>query len=257
MNYFSIIPTEVLLSDIPPRAVILYGVITSFVKKKGYAWVTDKALSQILKCGVSTIQRLLTSLEEKGFISREIIRNPETKQIEERRIYVVFDIGSVKNEGTPIPDNESTPTPKNEVDPTLKNERDINNNEYININKINTLLKGTFDSILEKWNSFENLSTHKESTWKRNLKPALIKRLKTYDPGEIEKAVENYAGILASDLHRWDYSWTLWDFLSRGLDRFLDESKPWEREKIRDNRSGPPGGYEPPDNVDRYFGKGG
>lgn len=121
----------------------------------------------------------------------------------------------------------------------------------------NTLSKVPFNSLLEKWNSFENLSSHKESTWKRNLKSTLVKKLKTYDSGEIEKAIENYAGILASDLHRFSYSWTLWDFLSRGLDRFLDESKPWERERIRDNRSGPPGGYEPPDNVDQYFGKGG
>ena len=58
--------------------------------------------------------------------------------------------------------------------------------------------------------------------------------LRHRDPAEVEKAVENYAQVLSSQHHFFEYRWTFFDFLHRGLDKFVDEAAPLENFRRRE-----------------------
>lgn len=90
------------------------------------------------------------------------------------------------------------------------------------------------NSVFDAWKSHTNLISHK------TIKPhesAIKKALKNHSLEEIQSAIKNYAHVLGSQDHFWEYSWTLKDFLTRGLDRFLDEANPIENFKTKKGTS--------------------
>lgn len=89
--------------------------------------------------------------------------------------------------------------------------------------------KDLIDAIFKFWNS-KHIQVHgKIERFKGHINAALG----TYSVEEINKAIENYAVILKSDEYRWDYRWTLDQFLVRGLDRFLEINNPLENFRIK------------------------
>ena len=73
--------------------------------------------------------------------------------------------------------------------------------------------------IFNHWNS-KGIIKHRKITDK--LKRAINNALKDYSQDEICTAIDNYAIILADDKYYWTYKWGLGEFISRGLDKFLD-----------------------------------
>lgn len=87
------------------------------------------------------------------------------------------------------------------------------------------------------------------STWKAHAPPliehresyladaktraAVERALRTYPVEAVVAAVENYATVLAGAEFRWDYRWTIVDFLKRGLDRFVPEADPLRNFRIK------------------------
>ena len=127
-----------------------------------------------------------------------------------------------------------------ELELELELELDIEKDNNLSLKKAKdqTIKKDLIGFIVREWNQYPNLTTHKVETIKRGMKPALLNKIARYTPQELTTAIKNFSGILSSKEHQWSYKWSLDEFLRRGLDRFLDECKPWDREKI----SGPPGG---------------
>lgn len=75
--------------------------------------------------------------------------------------------------------------------------------------------------LFDFWNS-KNIITHRKLTDKIKRKISIT--LKDYKPDEIKKAVLNYSTILLDDKYFWSHKWTLDEFLSRGIDRFLTDA---------------------------------
>jgi hypothetical protein len=55
---------------------------------------------------------------------------------------------------------------------------------------------------------------------------AIRAALRTYPVEDVTTAIGNYATVLGDPEYRWEHSWTLAEFLTRGLDRFVDEAEP-------------------------------
>jgi hypothetical protein len=74
-------------------------------------------------------------------------------------------------------------------------------------------------AIFDHWNA-QKIIEHRRLTdaIKRRINGALA----NYKPEEIVQAIDNYAFILGSAAHYFKYRWTLADFLTRGLDKFMD-----------------------------------
>lgn len=92
-SYYAIIPGPVLNSEeIPDGAKILYGVISTLTKKEGYCYARNEVLAAKVRKEADTVSRLVSKLDKAGFVHVEVIRDPETKRVVERRIYPVMDI---------------------------------------------------------------------------------------------------------------------------------------------------------------------
>ncbi len=69
------------------------------------------------------------------------------------------------------------------------------------------------------WNE-QKIIAHKKLT--DDIKRAIDRALKEHSQDEVSQAIKNYAEILKGDQYYFKYSWTLIDFLKRGLEKFLD-----------------------------------
>jgi hypothetical protein len=86
--------------------------------------------------------------------------------------------------------------------------------------------------IYEKWNQQEGLVHHNQ--FRPAMMTAATRALKANSEQDIEMAVELYAIVLGSNRHYWTQRWTLDEFLTRGLDRFLPDTQPLVRFLNRD-----------------------
>ena len=121
-SYYAIIPGPVLNSeDIPDGAKILYGIISTLTKKEGYCYARNETLAARVKKEADTVSKLVSKLDKAGFVHVEVIRDPNTKAVLERRIYPVMDIalmswknrdGIGKKSDTPIGKKSDTPIGK-------------------------------------------------------------------------------------------------------------------------------------------------
>jgi len=57
-------------------------------------------------------------------------------------------------------------------------------------------------------------------------------QLKYYTVPEICESIFNYKEVLISDGHYWTYKWTLYDFLIRGLEKFMSGADPYNNFKV-------------------------
>lgn len=114
-SYYMVIPAEVWESTLTAKAMILYGHISVLANNKKYCWASNDYFVKAMKISEATVKRCLNELEEQKFIIRDLIYFPNSKQVQERRIYLNirsgFKIGS-------------RPGLKNELRPGLKNDLD-------------------------------------------------------------------------------------------------------------------------------------
>jgi len=82
------------------------------------------------------------------------------------------------------------------------------------------------DSILEFWNS-KNIQKHGRTSV---LIAKIIRFVKkfAYTKEQLEDAITNYERILHSSDYFWTKKWSITDFLSRGVDRFVSDARPFE-----------------------------
>lgn len=108
-NWYAVIPAEILLDNkLSSTQKLLIALISNLSNAKGYCYASNKYLGKCLNLTAKTISENLSELEGSGIISRDLVRNPVTKQIEKRQIKIkslsLFShIPIRKNPYTPIP----------------------------------------------------------------------------------------------------------------------------------------------------------
>lgn len=110
-NYYTTVPVSVLydsrLTDGELRMLML---IVNLVHRYGYCCAENSYLAKISGKEPRTITRVLTALEEKGYIRREMLREERTGKVTERRIYVEF-MQPLESEPDSHPEPGSHPEP--------------------------------------------------------------------------------------------------------------------------------------------------
>ena len=134
-SYYAVIPASVRYDkNLNANAKLLYGEITCLCNKEGYCWASNSYFASLYGVSSRSITNWLNSLEENGYITREVIYKDNSKEVESRIIRL--NSVDVKKCSDPIEKNFTTPTEKNFTTPTEKNFTD--NNININNIKINT-----------------------------------------------------------------------------------------------------------------------
>ena len=88
-GFFAIIPATVMDDEtLPDGARLLYAEISRLAKLKGYCWAKNEHFAKSRKTSERTIIRWINSLRKRGHIVTRYKFFPDSKKIEERRIYI-------------------------------------------------------------------------------------------------------------------------------------------------------------------------
>lgn len=125
-GYYAVIPADVRYDDtIPPNAKLLYGEISALSNRDGYCTAGNEYFAALYGMRGETIARLISKLENAGYISREIVRD-KSGQIEQRKVYLSVSAP----DGQPLDEKINTPLQKNQggIDKKVKENNTSKNN---------------------------------------------------------------------------------------------------------------------------------
>lgn len=126
-GYWAVLPADVRYDDkLRPNAKLIYAEITALQGKDGYCFASNDTLGKWYGLTRKTISELVAQLRELGYIEIEIIRDPVTNAITERRIRTIQQAESLANPipkktDTPIPIFTDTPIPKKRAETNTSN----------------------------------------------------------------------------------------------------------------------------------------
>jgi len=114
-------------------------------------------------------------------------------------------------------------------------EEETNKDIYIpekekNSNNINEEL---INKVLTVWNNQSHLTTHNLSTVTRKFQKKHITAINDIGLDKVLKSIANYGKIVGDPDMWYDYRFSLWDFIVKALERFLDEAKPFENYRMK------------------------
>lgn len=104
-SYYSILTADVRYDRRlgKPNARELYSEITALSNKDGYCHASNSYFAKLYDIDNGTVSRWISTLEDCGYLEREIIYHEGTKQVKERRLYPI---------STPIGRKRNTPPQK-------------------------------------------------------------------------------------------------------------------------------------------------
>ena len=167
-----------------------------------YFTIEDLAISTTL-CK-DTVKKGIAYLSKSGYIKKT------RKGIPAKNWYSI-------NEG--LLESEVSTNKMGEKSTNWKYEKSTN---YYNSNRDKEY---TYTRFLEKWNTL-GLVKHTSQVVQSKWKNKHTEQVKLYGEEKVFKAMENYATIIHSPSYFFDYKWPLWDFIARGLDKFVDDVSP-------------------------------
>lgn len=124
---FAVIPSVVMKDqNLSMSAKLLYGIITWKCNDYAFCWATNRTLGEDLGLSEKRVSSLISDLEETGHIEVEILRDEETNQVLQRRIYPIVKSG--RKAFPPPPVSGDTPplisegtSPQTQGDPPPEN----------------------------------------------------------------------------------------------------------------------------------------
>lgn len=131
--FWAVLPARVRYDpELRPNAKLLYAEITAMADATGYCWASNAYLAELFAISPRTVRELVQSLERKGYLSVEVIRDPGNNAVVERRIWV--DRPAIAEEPADTPSGENPPYPSGENPPDPSGENPpLEQSKYINI----------------------------------------------------------------------------------------------------------------------------
>lgn len=132
-NYYAILPADVRYDKrLKANEKILYSEITALANAKGYCYAKNQYFAELYDVHKNTISSWISHLCELGYLRLELIVKEDSKEIQERRIYISV---------PPINENIDTPQSK-DLYPINKNiDTPINQKIEDNITSMNNTSK--------------------------------------------------------------------------------------------------------------------
>jgi len=199
------------------------------ISRKTIGWhkETDRiSYGQLLEMtnikSVNGIKKAIKELKDKDIIN--IVRDGKGKGIK-----TYYEINFISCDDISYDD---TKTNNNISCHDIKNDSNISCHDTTKDNNI----KKEYKDILSFWNS-QNIIKHSEKVFLTYLKKKHKDKINLYGVDKVKEAIKSYSLILKSDKYYWSYKWSLWDFLQRGLDKFIAEANPFENYKKKNIKS--------------------
>jgi hypothetical protein len=205
---YSIDTVSILLQKFIDRKKIFYSENTKEIYMTNWLKYNSLKSPKVMSC----VNNELQTVKNKGFLK---IFKDACIQYGYSIDRLLIDYGEEKEkEKEKEKEEEEEYTMSDSENPTLPDEPPENINDSKKQQQ-----KDKHEIIFEYWNN-KQIIQHRKLTDK--LIRALNGALNDYSEKEICTAIDNYAEILAEEKYYWSYKWGLKDFLSRGLEKFLD-----------------------------------
>lgn len=89
-SYYAIIPASVRYDkELRPNEKLLYGEITALCGASGYCWGTNQYFADLYGVSDRMVREWISHLKERGYVDIVMIYKEGTKEVLERRIYIV------------------------------------------------------------------------------------------------------------------------------------------------------------------------
>ena len=188
-NYYAILTADVRYSkEINFFEKVLYADITALTNKNGYCTASNGYFAELFDKTKGTISKAISKFEKLGFLKVVITRDNATKQIIDRKLYLLTKISIPINENinTPIDENVNTP-----IDENIK-ENSININITSN-NKKNKQKKSQTEILPPELNieAFEMWIEYKGKSYSKQGRTLTINKLIKYPKDVQLQMVEN------------------------------------------------------------------
>jgi len=122
-NYYAIIPANVRYDKrLIQGAKLLYGEITALSNQKGYCWASNNYFMKLYEVSRFTIQAWLKSLEDCGYINRQVVYKEGSKEIQARYIGIT---SYPSQEKLATPSKENLPVNNTSFNTTVNNTNNI------------------------------------------------------------------------------------------------------------------------------------
>ena len=109
-GYDAVIPARVRYDpELPDKAKLIYGEIRALASRDGYCWASTAYFCKLYGVSDECINGHLRALEKQGHIIRECLRDEDTRQVLERRIWVDLRKYAVRDRDAPPPVKLGTP----------------------------------------------------------------------------------------------------------------------------------------------------
>jgi len=252
-NYYAIIPASVRYDkNLTEGAKLLYGEITALANQQGFCFASNRYLSKIYDVSKDTITRWIGQLEKQNYIISEIVRDPETKEVIQRKIFLAETIPTCKNTEY---NNTSVNTTSGNSDPPKKlhrfdSERKNLENVILDLGKLKPIkpdlqkmvLKYTPDNNLAEWileflEHYKQLNKGYPSPISFN---SMLEKLTAMSAHYKKPAIDIVKGTIERN---WKSFFVDEEFVKGGQnrpldpsDRGLDKDKVLHHAKLRENK---------------------
>jgi len=131
-SYYAIIPADVrYCKDLKANEKLLYGEITALTNDKGFCYASNSYFANLYNVSKVSVSNWISNLEKNKFIRLEMIYKSGSKEIEQRKIFI---LPLLKKTLIPIKENFNTPIKENFKDiyntNVLYNNNTKKNNKY-------------------------------------------------------------------------------------------------------------------------------
>lgn len=128
-SYYAVIPASVRYDpELRPNAKLIYGELSALAAAEGYCWATNAYFAQLFGLSGKTVAELIRQLAERGHIAVEVVRDPETQEVQARKIWIAGPTGA---DVTPSPEKSGEGSPEKSGDPPPKNREENNTSNNI------------------------------------------------------------------------------------------------------------------------------
>ena len=194
-NYYAIIPATVRYdNELKANEKLLYGEITALCNSSGYCWSTNQYFADLYGVTVRVVREWISHLRERGYVNLRMIYKEGTKEVQERRIYIVpiSNVIADPPEENFLTPGTNVPDPPGTKIPHPQEQKFRENNTRVNITSMNNISSpsadgGEPDEFEELWKLYPRKEGKKQAyaAYKRAIK-------KGTKNDDIRKGIENY-----------------------------------------------------------------
>jgi len=186
-----------------------------------------KELANHFSDGIHKIRKTFNELKDAGYVKIETER--VSGKISKWNKIILESLMNQPDSNLPHVEIQHVETP-HVVDCTLLSINDLPNTDKI----LKTNLHNSTQAIFDHWNSSGGI---RHRSLDPRTKSKISACLKTYTEAEVKSGITNYATVIKAPAGTYFFTygaWTLYNFLHRGLDRFVDDAHPLENMRVKE-----------------------